>query len=450
MPTGAGPRIRMFVAMPGTTMGENAWNDIPEIKSNLLEPVADGISERIGREVELVIEKDKLSIEPIHRSMFREAYESDIYIADLTGANANVYLELGVRWALRDGVTIPIAQDVTAVKFNVSATRVIPYGSGPNVLRQAIAQIVEAAVHGINNPGRIDNPVRDGAPLVAIERSKLNQLTDQIERLRAERADDLVTAAKDAQPEAAIGLLEQALERNPHNFEAAFSLGVLLRKSGRNEDSAAKLRMALDTQPNSAEAWRELAVTLSLDGELEQAERAAHRSLELVPGNKETHSNLGGIYRRRARQLESAEQMVMLERARAEYAKAHGIDQNDTYPLINMALIDLWLLHGSTDADTTLAKLMLLTQLGIMNNPQDPWKRFDLSTTYALKGEAAEAEAAAREAIGLIPVAERNSYLSSAIAPLKDALSNTALAADQKQAIVAVLGVFESNLDGHD
>lgn len=42
----------------------------------------------------------------IHQSMFEEALRAPVYIADLTGLNANVYLELGVRWAVRDNVTV--------------------------------------------------------------------------------------------------------------------------------------------------------------------------------------------------------------------------------------------------------------------------------------------------------------------------------------------------------
>jgi tetratricopeptide (TPR) repeat protein len=87
--------------------GERAgWKDIEEIKQWLLEPAARGIGEQLGRRPELIIEKDKITSGPIHPSMFREALDSDVYIADLSGANPNVYLELGVRWALRDGVTI--------------------------------------------------------------------------------------------------------------------------------------------------------------------------------------------------------------------------------------------------------------------------------------------------------------------------------------------------------
>lgn len=82
----------------------------------------------------------------IHRSMFREAMEADVYIADLSGANPNVYLELGVRWALRDAVTVLIAQDVRQVLFNAAASRVIGYGPMPEELKEAKRQITEAVV----------------------------------------------------------------------------------------------------------------------------------------------------------------------------------------------------------------------------------------------------------------------------------------------------------------
>ncbi|MEU3342772.1 hypothetical protein [Streptomyces sp. NPDC006668] len=90
--------VRIFVAMPGTSMGTHArWTDIAEIRRQLLEPVARLLSERLDCDTHLVIEKEKTSMGTIHRSMFQEAMDADVYIADLSGANPNVYLELGVR-----------------------------------------------------------------------------------------------------------------------------------------------------------------------------------------------------------------------------------------------------------------------------------------------------------------------------------------------------------------
>jgi hypothetical protein len=79
--------------MPGTDMGANATYKNPEsVKANLLQPVVEKVKERLGREVKLFIEKEKRQTGVIHESMFAEARDADVYIADLTGANPNVYL----------------------------------------------------------------------------------------------------------------------------------------------------------------------------------------------------------------------------------------------------------------------------------------------------------------------------------------------------------------------
>jgi hypothetical protein len=134
-----GKSLRIFVAMPVKTMGQGAgWSDVKEIRARLLAPAADQIAERLDCEVQLVIEDEKKTSGPIASSMFAEASDADIYIADLTGYSANVFLELGVRWALKDYVTILIAQDTSSLKFNVAFNRAIEYGPMPTQLETAI------------------------------------------------------------------------------------------------------------------------------------------------------------------------------------------------------------------------------------------------------------------------------------------------------------------------
>ncbi|MCO1657173.1 tetratricopeptide repeat protein [Pseudonocardia humida] len=443
-----GPSIRIFVAMPGTTMGDGAdlWDDIAEIKANLLQPAADRIGQRLGRPTELVIEKDKLAMGWIHGSMYAEAYRADVYIADLTGANPNVYLELGVRWAVRDGVTIPITQRIADVRFNAQANRVIPYGGMPNQLRPAIEQIVSAAVEGLQDPGRVDSPARISSPTVAIERSELDGLRQELERLRTERADDLVNAAHAAEWHHAVALLRQAIERNEHNFAAHFHLGVLLRKGSKHDDAVSALRDAARIKPNDAEVWRELGVALSLGGRFDEAEEAFQRSLGLDPANKETHSNRGGNYRRLARRsTDPSSRSASLQQAKASYGQAHEIDHSDTYPLINMALVDVGLDSELTDEEI-LEKLDLLTRLAVMNEPDDPWKRLDRTTTLALRGDAGAAVDAARAAVERIAADELASHLRSAADPLEDSLASPSVRAEQRAAISGVLAVFAEAL----
>ena len=226
--------VRIFVAMPFSTMGENPlWSDVEEIRQEFLEPISREIGKQLGASPQLVIEDEKTSTGRIHKSMFSEAVDADIYIADLTGANANVYLELGVRWALRDGVTIPICQKSSDIKFNASSTRVILYDKGPAILRKAIEGVTKAAVEGFENRTLCDSPVRDDLPFVQISRSEIEDLKAQIERLKAEQAEDLVEMATKLGLEEAIDVLKGAINKNPVSFVAHLRLGVRLIDAGR-------------------------------------------------------------------------------------------------------------------------------------------------------------------------------------------------------------------------
>jgi len=121
--------LRLFVAMPGTNLGSDAKWKNPEDVRFFFGKVCETLVERLGRKVELIIEKEKRSGGVIHDSMFREAYEADVYIADLTGNNPNVFLELGVRYALRRGVTVIVSQDTKAIPFNVESMRAVQYAN---------------------------------------------------------------------------------------------------------------------------------------------------------------------------------------------------------------------------------------------------------------------------------------------------------------------------------
>src|SRR4029077_5215220 len=136
-------------------------DNISEIKRRLLTAVAERLSKRLDRPGTIVIERDKLASGQIHPSMCREAADAEVYIADLSGANPNVYLELGVRWALSDGITILISQDVgqgVPLPFNVSANRVLAYGPMPDELDQAIEGIVASVLAALQDPAWVDSP----------------------------------------------------------------------------------------------------------------------------------------------------------------------------------------------------------------------------------------------------------------------------------------------------
>jgi tetratricopeptide (TPR) repeat protein len=433
-------------------MGERAqWSDVEEIKRRLLQPAAEQVGEKLGRASELVIEKDKLGSDPIHPSMFREAIDADVYIADLTGANANVYLELGVRWALKDGVTILIAQDVQ-VKFNASANRVIPYGPMPDELDQAVGQIAASAVKGMGHPGWVDSPVRSSLPLLTAPRSEWEALREEIRQLRELQADELVAAASRLPPAEAIATLRQAVERNPASGQAHFGLGVALRKVAEWDEAIRELQTVVTLDPDFAPGHRELGVACSKSEHLAEAAEAFRRAVELNPGDAETWATLGGLRRRLARcEADQSFDWSMLRDARDAYQRAGRLRGNDTYALVNVARVELLLSAAEPGIRPAVLaefrKLENLARYETEEHPEDEWKRLDLADTLLLTGRTDEGLAEIYAGIALIDLPSRQSTLSSVISPLQDFLNADVLEPPTAAAVRTAIEIYEEAIE---
>lgn len=63
----------------------------------------------------------------IDEIMYRQLFEADLVIADLSTANLNAFYELGVRHALRPFTTIVISEDKLTYPFNLTHISIEPY-----------------------------------------------------------------------------------------------------------------------------------------------------------------------------------------------------------------------------------------------------------------------------------------------------------------------------------
>ena len=89
--------ITLFVAMPYTDLGEHAKWRKPQNVEDFYKQVGQSIGRRMNRTVELRIEKYSPQSGLVIDAMFRAIHTADVFIADLTGSNANVFLELKQR-----------------------------------------------------------------------------------------------------------------------------------------------------------------------------------------------------------------------------------------------------------------------------------------------------------------------------------------------------------------
>jgi hypothetical protein len=98
----------------------------------------------------------------ITRDIIELIFESDLVVADLSGKNANVFYELGVRHALLRYGTIPIIRQGENLPFDIANYRAIFYSTafdGPEKFRDELLRRIRAFERNANR--KSDNPVHD-------------------------------------------------------------------------------------------------------------------------------------------------------------------------------------------------------------------------------------------------------------------------------------------------
>jgi hypothetical protein len=147
----------------------------------------------------------------IPADIIKNLAEADYVVADITGRNANVYLELGVRYSLRRRGTVLMLKDGSgSLPFNVSHYRVVNYSylpwkklDGRIGLEKALREAIEDRP-GADNP--IDSPVFEAFEAHDIAFPNPFRQQDQERSFR-----DLV----DAKPKM-LDLSRECIERDGH------------------------------------------------------------------------------------------------------------------------------------------------------------------------------------------------------------------------------------------
>lgn len=111
----------------------------------------------------LMVKRADLAKEPgnITVDIIRDLAAAAVVVADLTGANANVFFELGIRHVLRKSGTVHIADNSVQLPFDVASYRVINYSTDLSEIEASISEISAAIKRRLDQPDRSDNPVHD-------------------------------------------------------------------------------------------------------------------------------------------------------------------------------------------------------------------------------------------------------------------------------------------------
>ena len=155
-------RKRCFVIMPyGKKKDDRGIAiDFDEIYDKLIQPAITGQPMRAvgGPEFDCV-RCDKIALSgSIHREMVDHIFDADVAIVDISLLNANVLYELGVRHALRPGVTVLMCQKGTKPPFNIHGLKYIAYPPGERGREKAQQDIANHVINGLRDE-HVDSPV---------------------------------------------------------------------------------------------------------------------------------------------------------------------------------------------------------------------------------------------------------------------------------------------------
>lgn len=444
---GTASPLKVFVAMPYSTFGRRAKRTKPADVEALYRDACDALSTKVSRPVELTIEKYRPESGLVHESMFRALYDADIVIADLTGANANVFFEVGVRYGVRRGLTILTSQDEKTL-FDLSGMRIIRYAN--RLDRLVIDDIVQAVEGWLKERAVADSPVLRLLDLEVVPRERW-------QRVAEERVRRLLAAARTARTsDERLRLTLQAVEDDPYSAAARIGCVEALRKAQDHARALEVADRALEWFPAEAGLHKERGLVLdrlSQEGEdrLDDAADALERAIRFASEDSDTHCCLGGVLRRRALRRPASREED-LRAALRHYERALDLARHDTYAGLN--LLRLWFLlapyhQQAPEATAThLRRMYHLCEFEVAEaerrrSGEVAWRLFDLGDTLILSERRDEGLARYDDAIARIPALDRTENLLSPLRAWQELMVADVFPGHVRQGVEAVVKMIE-------
>jgi tetratricopeptide (TPR) repeat protein len=278
----------------------------------------------------------------IHKPMFERLMLCPYAVADITGANPNVFYELGIRHAIRPRSTAVLYSQGTMLPFDIAMLRCIPYRVDekgepvdPGTHLETIAKIMtEARV----NP-HIDSPIFqliDNMPHHEVDHSK----TD-IFRERAEYSQKFKERLNEARKGGEEAVKQVAADPELANFNEV-EIGVLIDlflsyRAVDAYDAMIDLYKRVPDVLQRVKLMREqYAFALNRKGKHDEAEKVLKDVIAEFGPSSETNGLLGRIYKDLWQKAKGSPQARnFLKRAIESYSAGFQADWRDAFPGVN-------------------------------------------------------------------------------------------------------------------
>jgi hypoxanthine phosphoribosyltransferase len=162
-------RTKCFVMMPSGKKGEYE-GEVEESDFIYEHIIKKAVTEALGvRHVDISRAVDSRKPGAINHEIVHDIVTSDICIVDGTKYNPNVWLELGIRYALKKSVTILMTQEDGRPPFDTGNYRFIPYSTRYTGAFKAIEDLTDAIRSGFSNRDKSDSLVFDALKDLTID-----------------------------------------------------------------------------------------------------------------------------------------------------------------------------------------------------------------------------------------------------------------------------------------
>jgi MAP3K TRAFs-binding domain len=280
----------------------------------------------------------------IHKPMFERLMLCHYAVADITGANPNVFYELGIRHALRPSSTVILFVEGTVIPFDIALARGISYktdGAGEPVDPEPPIAAIAAHLSEARTTPHDDSPIFqlvDVLPHTQIDHTKTDIFREQVDY--SKKYKERLAAAVRGGADAVKAIAAEPALKNLNDIETGVIVDLYL--SLRDVEAYAAMVDLYARMPpplQRAKMMREqLGFALNRDARFEDAEKVLKEVIAEFGASSETNGLLGRIYKDRwgkAQEAGRPEARSLLRRAIDTYLQGFEADWRDAYPGVN-------------------------------------------------------------------------------------------------------------------
>lgn len=314
----------------------------------------------------------------IHKPMFERIILSDYVLADLTGANANVFYELGIRHAVKPYTTVSIYAEDAELPFDVGPVRSIPYGplSTDAVKRAITTKLIEA-----KKEKTTDSPIYQLVDGIQFQNSVAHEKTDIFrDRVAYDHARKEELASARNLPKhkklAEIQRIEASMELENEETGVLIDLMLSYRSAGAWTDTVAYIERLPPHVQHTVMVQEQYGFALNRAGNPQKAIRVLEELIRLNGPSSETYGIMGRVYKDLFEKEREAgnklKAMAQLKKAMETYRAGFEADWRDAYPGINLVTM-LELLDESAAIVTVLPVVRYAVMRKLASRKPDYW-----------------------------------------------------------------------------